>query len=224
MTSLPLEPSRAAAAGGFPALAACHGSVLCWSNPLLNRRRTVQAPRLRLLAESALCAERTLSEGLTTATEALAADPAAKAERLSAELATELTTELATELALLRLQALHGDLGELLDGDADLLRQRTLGKDVLHELSEYLDDLLGRMLCAAEAAEVRILRERTLSERALQEWIPLSRKGIRLSAGGISVSAVRAGLPKEARTHLRRPGLLSCKLGHQSLLGELRGV
>jgi hypothetical protein len=216
MTSLPLEPSRAAAAGGFPALTACHGSVLCWSNPLLNRRRTVQAPRLRLLAESALCAERTLSEGLTTATEALAADPAAKAERLSAELATE--------LALLRLQALHGDLGELLDGDADLLRQRTLGKDVLHELSEYLDDLLGRMLCAAEAAEVRILRERTLSERALQEWIPLSRKGIRLSAGGISVSAVRAGLPKEARTHLRRPGLLSCKLGHQSLLGELRGV
>jgi len=169
---------------------------------------------------------------------------AAATEGLTSEPAGERTTEaspLPGARALLSLQALHRDLGELLDRGADLLTERTLGEDLLRKVSEDLHDLLRWMgdpgetarglqrihreltlqIGALLALQIRIQRERALLERALLEWIRLSRKGRLLRVKGLlhlSVTAAECtGLSKEPRSHLRRSRLWSGKLGHQSL-------
>jgi len=97
--------------------------------------------------------------------------------------------------ALLSLQALHRDLGELLDRGADLLTERTLGEDLLRKVSEDLHDLLRWMgdpgetarglqrihreltlqIGALLALQIRIQRERALLERTLLERTLLER-------------------------------------------------
>jgi len=124
--------------------------------------------------------------------------------------------------ALLSLQALHRDLGELLDRGADLLTERTLGEDLLRKVSEDLHDLLRWMgdpgetarglqrihreltlqIGALLALQIRIQRERALLERALLErtllerarleWIRLPRKGRLLRAKGLLRLSVTA--------------------------------
>jgi len=142
--------------------------------------------------------------------------------------------------ALLSLQALHRDLGELLDRGADLLTERTLGEDLLRKVSEDLHDLLRwmgdpgetgrgqqrtqRELTLQVGAQLALLEwtllEWTLLEWALLEWIRLSPKGKLLRAKGLlrlSVTTECTGLSKEPRSHLRRSRLRCGKLGHQSL-------
>jgi len=163
---------------------------------------------------------------------------AAATEGLTSEPAGERTTEaspLPGARALLSLQALHRDLGELLDRGADLLTERTLGEDLLRKVSEDLHDLLRwmgdpgetgrgqqrtqRELTLQVGAQLALL-EWTLLEWTLLEWIRLSPKGKLLRAKGLlrlSVTTECTGLSKEPRSHLRRSRLRCGKLGHQSL-------
>lgn len=190
--------------------------------PLLNRG-SVRAPRLRWRADASISrlawdCERTLSKGLAAEPESL---PGAK--------------------ALMSMQALLGGLRELLDCNADLLCQRALDEDLLRKLFQRLDNLMRQVGCAG-GGEERIVCKGTRRELILQVWIHLvvqirilcerillervllSGKGILLGAKRIllSVTAVRAGLSKQAWSRLRHPRRRQTgKLRHESLLGVL---
>ena len=150
--------------------------------------------------------------------------------------------------ALLRHDRLD-DLGQLLDGRADLLSQRALGKVLLRKLSQDVHDMLRQVGARRQLIlQIRVEGERALLERALcplQVRIRLSGEGILLGTEWLlaewllgaewilheSISAAvaavcaglaKAGLSKKARSYLRDPRRLETgELGHQSLWGVL---
>ena len=149
--------------------------------------------------------------------------------------------EVATRVA----KALHRQmLSELMERDTDLLRGGSVNGEVLRELSEKRDHMLGRILRSGGAGErveervrpralpqgvlrvrarcKRSLGELTLHEGILQERVRLCAEGIRLALAGLCgikpIGAVCAGLAKQAGTHLRRPrSLRSGELRHETL-------
>jgi hypothetical protein len=200
---------------------------------LLDRLRPIGAP-----TESAITAlgagERILSEVLS---------PTRITGKGSTEPGRLADPEVATRVAkALRRQMLC----ELMKRDTDLLGGGSVNGEVLRELSEKRDHMLGlgRILRSGGAGErvekrvrpralpqevlrVRARCKRSLGELTLHEGILLER--VRLCAGGIRlalaglcgikpIGAVCAGLAKQAGTHLRRPRSRgSGELRHETL-------
>src|SRR6266480_1926103 len=195
-----------------PAVHSRHGGLpKHTARVLLNGLRPIGAPCLRLGGESTVRALRRAGEGT---------------------LCEVLTTE-GTQGALRSLQALHSQLvHELLEPDADLLCHGGLDGDLLRQLPEQQDDLLCRMVyarIAGKGAEERVeceraRCERTWRERARRERALQVRTRIQACQRGLvserHVAGVCAGLPKQARAHLRPPRpLQSGKLRYESLRG-----
>ncbi len=126
--------------------------------PLLDRLRSIGAPRLSLGVESRKAAlgsaERVLCVVLTTAV-LTAARPTAREALL----------------------ALRGQLlRDLLERNANLLRDGALDGELLCNLSEQREDLLRRIVLREETlrqltVQLRVEGERILLELALREWI-----------------------------------------------------